>query len=179
MRLAALAVPAALSAGASAAEPAADLHACALIAADTARLACYDGLAGREAPAPHAEAAPARAADVPAAPAPAPVPAAPIAATSALSAPAAAPPARSFGLYPAEHPQPPPVAKSMVARIVELGTSAGGHMTVTLEGGQLWQLEDADPLLAAGDNVTITRATFDSFLMQTPSKRHHRVRRLH
>jgi hypothetical protein len=175
MRLAALAAPAALSAAASATEPSADLHACAVIAADAARLACYDGLAGREAPVPPAEAAPAQAAAVPAVPAPA----APIAATSALSAPAAAPPAQSFGLYPAEHPQPPPVAKSMVARIVELGTSAGGRMTVTLEGGQLWELDDADPLLAAGDTVTLTRATLGSFLMQTPSKRTHRVHRLH
>jgi hypothetical protein len=173
VRLAALAAPAALSAAASAAEPPADLHACAVIVADAARLACYDGLAGREGPAPPAEAAP-----LPA-PVPALVSAAPIAATSAPSAPAAAPAAQSFGLYPAEHPQPPPVARSMVARIVELGTSAGGHMTATLEGGQLWELDDADPLLAAGDTVTVTRATLGSFLMQTPSKRTHRVHRLY
>jgi hypothetical protein len=51
-------------------------------------------------------------------------------------------------------------------------------MTVTLEGGQLWELEDADPLLAAGDTVTIARASFGSFLLETPSKRSHRARRL-
>jgi hypothetical protein len=63
---------------------------------------------------------------------------------------------------------------------VEVGTSVGGHMTVTLEGGQLWELlDDVDPLLAAGASVTIVRAALGSFLMQTPSKRSHRVRRLH
>jgi len=163
---------AALLTAAAAAEPPADLHTCAVIAVDPARLACYDRLAGREARATPAAAAPARAAAVP------PAPAAPVAATSAPSATVAAPPAQSFGLYPAEHPRPPPVAKSMAARVVALGTSAGGQMTVTLEGGQLWELDDADRLLAVGDTVTITRATFGSFLMQTPSKRSHRVYRL-
>lgn len=67
----------------------------------------------------------------------------------------------------------------MTARVVEVGTSVGGHTTVGLEDGQLWELDDADPLLAAGDTVTITRATFGSFMMQTPTKRSHRARRLH
>jgi hypothetical protein len=52
-------------------------------------------------------------------------------------------------------------------------------MTVTLEGGASWQLlDDGDALLAAGDTVTITRAVFGSYLMSTPTKRTHRVRRL-
>jgi hypothetical protein len=33
-------------------------------------------------------------------------------------------------------------------------------------------------LLAAGDTVTITRAALGSYLLRTPSKRIHRVRRL-
>ena len=181
-----------LPATAAAGSPA-SLQECAVIAADAARLACYDRIAGRDVPGPTSApavtvpAAPASAA--PAAPAPAPptlasaaVAAAPAPAaasvTAAAPAAAAAPAKQSFGLYPVEHPPPPPAAKSMTARVVEVGTSVGGHMTVGLEGGQLWELDDADPLLAVGDTVTITRATFGSFLLQTPTKRSHRVRRL-
>jgi hypothetical protein len=67
----------------------------------------------------------------------------------------------------------------MEARVAGLGSSASGQMTVMLEDGQLWELFDPDPLLAVGDKVTITRATLGSFMMQTPTKRSHRVRRLH
>jgi hypothetical protein len=52
-------------------------------------------------------------------------------------------------------------------------------MTVTLDGGALWELvDDSDPLLAVGDTVTIKRAALGSYLMSTPTKRTHRVRRL-
>lgn len=44
-------------------------------------------------------------------------------------------------------------------------------MTVSLEGGALWELSEADPLLAEGDTVTIKRAALGSYLMRTPSKR--------
>jgi hypothetical protein len=65
------------------------------------------------------------------------------------------------------------------ADIVDVGKSASGRMTVTLEGGALWELEDSDPLLAVGDAVTITRASLGSYLLHTPSHRTHRVHRLH
>ena len=51
-------------------------------------------------------------------------------------------------------------------------------MTVLLEGGALWELDDADPLLAAGETVTITRAVLGSYMLHTPSHRSHRARRL-
>lgn len=172
---------------AAAAPPAdlpAGLQACAAVTADAARLSCYDRLAGRGvSPAPAAPASPPspeRAASALATPTAAA--SEPASARPAAPAPAAVPApsgGRSFGLYAAEHPPPPPVAKSMSARVVGVGTGADGHMTATLEGGELWELDDADPLLAAGDTVTISRAAFGSFLMQTPSKRTHRVRRLH
>lgn len=178
-----LVLPAAAAAGSPA-----SLQECAVIASDAARLACYDRMAGREASGPTAApavtvptasaaaASPAPASPTLASPAPAAVPA-PAAASVTAAAPA--PPKQSFGLYAAEHPPPPPAARSMTARVVEVGTSVGGHTTVGLEDGQLWELDDADPLLAAGDTVTITRATFGSFMMQTPTKRSHRARRLH
>ncbi len=144
--------------------------ACAPIEDPTQRLSCYDRAAGRPA-APHASV------PVPAAPAAvAPAPASAAAGTAA--APAAANP-RSFGLYTAEHPAPPPAPSTITGTVASLGTSASGRATVTLEGGQLWELADPDPLLAAGDAVTIRRAALGSFEMTTPSKRTHRVRRLH
>jgi hypothetical protein len=188
-----LALPA-LAGGAQPATPpaAAALAACASIGDSAARLACYDELAGRgAAPAPAARPA-AQAAGAPApAPAAAAEPAGPAPAAAAApgsTAPGAggpaqvaapAPSTQSFGLYEAEHPKPPPVSPALVAGVVALGHSAGGRMTVTLDGGALWEmLDDGDPLLAVGDTVTVKRAALGSYLMSTPSKRTHRVRRL-
>lgn len=167
-----LVLPATAAAGSQA-----GLQECAVIASDAARLACYDRMAGREASGPTA--APAVTVPTASAAAASPAPAAvPAPAAASVTAAAPAPPKQPFGLYAAEHPPPPPAARSMTARVVEVGTSVGGHTTVGLEGGQLWELDDADPLLAVGDTVTITRATFGSFMMQTPTKRSHRARRL-
>ncbi len=65
--------------------------------------------------------------------------------------PGRTPPKETFGLYEAEHPKPPPAAPSLEARVVALGKSANGHMTVSLEGGAVWELDDSDPLLAVGE----------------------------
>jgi hypothetical protein len=108
----------------------------------------------------------------------------PVVATAPSAAPAAlapaAPPKEAFGLYEAEHPKPPRVnvATSLEARIVALGRTAGGRMSVSLESGAVWELDQADPLLAVGDTVTLTRAAFGSYLMHTPTRRTHRVQRL-
>ncbi|HYB33439.1 MAG TPA: hypothetical protein VED45_08415 [Steroidobacteraceae bacterium] len=188
---AALAQPAVASADANtAATLQSALHACATLADAAERLACYDRLAGRSAAGPAAPSAaapsvPGAAVPGPAAPVAAPptAPAQPAAAAasnaSAAAGTAAAPlPRESFGLYAAEHPQPA-VATSLEARVIAVGTSEAGRMTVTLEGGALWELDDADPLLAAGQTVTITRASLGSYMMRTATKRTHRVRRLH
>lgn len=155
--------------------PAGSLSACAALSADAERLACYDRLSGHAVPAAPAPASvpPQASAAVPASP-PAPPP--PPAAAPAASAP---PAAGSFGLYAAEHPKPPPVSTSLDARVVAVGHSASGRMTVTLEDGALWELEEGDPLLAEGDTVSIKRAALGSYLMRTPSKRLVRARRLH
>ena len=173
---AALGLPAAVSADADtpATVPQSALHACAIIAAASERLSCYDRLSGRAVQSAAAAAPPPAA---PAAP-PAAVQASPaLAAPPAAAAAAAVPPKESFGLYAAEHPAPR-VASSLQARVVAVGNSASGRMTVSLEGGQLWELDDADPLLAVGETVSIHRAALGSFLMQTATKRTHRVHRL-
>jgi hypothetical protein len=151
---------AALSAGAAAttvSETA--LRACAGIDSDADRLACYDHLVGRSV---------SRAA-------------ATVTAAAASAPPPTPPSAQNFGLYAAEHPKPPPAAAAatLEARVASVGSSASGHMTVLLEGGALWELDDADPLLAAGATVTITRAVLGSYIIHTPSHRTHRARRLH
>jgi hypothetical protein len=203
--LAILALPSlACAAQPAATPPSQGLADCAGITDSAARLACYDRLAGRGAApaAPEAPAAPAQPAGTqasaatspsagmatpPAPPvpvtAPAPASAAAAAAGAARTPPgAAAPPPpspQSFGLYQAEHPKPPPVSRTLEARVVALGKSAGGQMTVTLDGGAMWELlDDGDPLLAVGDAVTIQRAALGSYLMSTPTKRIHRVYRL-
>ena len=180
------------------------LHACAILTDPTERLGCYDQLAGH---APNSDAAPLAAAPsaattapagaaaataavpattttaTPAAPAPAAASAAPAAGTTAASAAtataaAAPPPKESFGLYTAEHPTAPAVTQSLDDRVVATGASASGRMTVTLASGALWELDDVDPLLAVGDVVSIRRAALGSFLLETPTKRTHRARRL-
>jgi hypothetical protein len=55
--------------------------------------------------------------------------------------------------------------------------SKEGKIQADLDNGQAWELDEADPLLAPGDAVTIRRATLGSYLLITPSKRSHRVRR--
>jgi hypothetical protein len=128
------------------------------------RLACFEQLAGR----------------APAAAQALPVPAPSAATTPPSPAPpkTAAPPKESFGLYEAEHPASPKPAAAFNGKVVGLGVSATGRPTVEIEGGQLWELDRPDPLLAAGDSVTINRGTLGSFLMTTPSGRTDRLRRL-
>ena len=191
--LAVLALPALASAQAAAQSgttPPAALAACSGIADSAARLACYDKLAGRgAAPAVPARSAPApQPAGAPAAVAAAAAPkstttpgsTAPAAEVPAPATPVApAPSAQSFGLYSAEHPKAPAVSPTLESRVVALGRNAGGRMTVTLDGGAVWEmLDDGDPLLAVGDAVTVKRAALGSYLMSTPTKRTHRVERL-
>ena len=178
--LGALALTAApLAAGAAqpaAPAPQSSLQACASIAADADRLACYDRLAGRAVP------------SVPAHGATAVAPRRHRLHASRTARAAACcrrpplyrrPRSLSGSMRPNTPSRPlwrPPL--SLEARVVALGKSANGHMTVSLEGGAVWELDDSDPLLAVGETVTITRATFGSYLMHTPSKRTHRARRL-
>ena len=135
-----LGVSAALMAQGTGPVAASALETCAAIAASASRLACYDKLAGR--------------------PATAQEPSAPVAAATAAAAAVGAPaaaaaaPQQSFGLYAAEHPAPAS-GSSLMAKVLEVRPSANGHATLVLEGGQVWELEEPDALLASGDAITI------------------------
>jgi hypothetical protein len=140
----------------------AELKACASIAGATERLACFNQLAERAAPSLIAPSA------------------APIGAAPPLNQPSpVVVPKESFGLHAAEHPAPPKTEPSHTATIVGLGKTSSGRPTVTLEGGELWELDAADPLLAQGNSVIISRGVFGSFVLTTPTGRTHRVQRLH
>jgi len=140
---------------------AAELKACARIDGASESLACFNQLTERAAST-----------------AIAPSTSVGTAASPVAQPPTAVTPKKSFGLYAAEHPAPPKTDPSHTAKIVELGTSSRGRPTVTLEGGELWELDAADPLIAAGNSVMITRGTFGSFILTTPTGRIHRVLRI-
>lgn len=158
-----LALPLAVVQAAEPAVPMSVLKKCANIEDPSKRLGCYDQLAERPA-----------AATASAAPSPAPAP------TSPASPAASAPPTKqSFGLYSVEHPAPPPATESLIsAKVISLGSNSRGHSTVTLEGDQIWELDSADPVLAAGETVTVKRGTLGSFILTTAAGRLHRVHRI-
>jgi hypothetical protein len=192
------AILAALAASQAFAGPEDDLSACRTLTDPAERLACYDRLAGHTAaPAPAAAKPPAAgqpsapASTLPAAPPPPAASAAPAAvapaspaargaaqAGAAASPAPAAPAAASFGSYQAEHPAAPPVPRALTTRVTAMGKTIDGRPTVTFEGGALWLLDEVDPLLAVGDTVTVRRGVLGSFLLETPSKRLHHVRRI-
>ncbi|HLJ37771.1 MAG TPA: hypothetical protein VKT54_05100 [Steroidobacteraceae bacterium] len=170
---------AAVAASRTFAGPQEDLAACGAIQDAAQRLACYDRLAGRPAgAAPAAPAPPAALPAPPAAGAAVAAPAAPPATPAPSQRPGAPADSRSFGSYSAEHPAGPPVPQTLTAKVTELGKTIDGKPTVTLEGGALWLLDEADPLLAVGDTVTISRGMLGSFLLRTQSKRLHHVQRI-
>ncbi|HEY2463573.1 MAG TPA: hypothetical protein VGI32_05905 [Steroidobacteraceae bacterium] len=167
------AILAACAAGSAPAEDA-DVHKalapCIGMSNSADRLACYDKLAGRVS---EPKARPSAAAVTPA-PAAAPVAAAP--------APAAAPTEEDFGrskVQKAAISGAPPEIKSVTSKVAGFGRSPNLHTQITLDNGQIWEYEDdPDPLLSIGDSVTIKHGTLGSFLLLTPTKLSHRVRRI-
>jgi hypothetical protein len=70
--------------------------------------------------------------------------------------------------------------ESVTARIASLSADGQGMSIITLDIGQTWrQLTGSTKLvLNVGDEVTINRASFGSFLMSIPTGRPLRVRRV-
>jgi hypothetical protein len=173
------AILAACAASAALAEDPKTLAQCSDISNTAERLACYDKLAGR---APASRAPPSSSAA--AAPAAAPVSAAP-AGAAATPAPAAAAGAKDFGLSKVQKERAngaansPAEIKSITARVTGFREGPSGRPRILLDNGQDWEYEeDGDALLAVGDSVTIRRASLGSFLLVTPARLVHRVRRI-
>jgi hypothetical protein len=158
-----------------------DLARCAGIAAPDARLACYDGLAGRSADraATAAETA-ARSSTAAASTAAPAIRAAPTTPAATAPAPAAAGEAQNFGLTPAQRhqaPEGPAAIQARIAKIIE--DRRVGRTYVVLDNGQTWSFTDAeeDARLGPGDPVTIKHAALGSFVMTTASRHTYHVRR--
>jgi len=102
---------------------------------------------------------------------------------------AAAPPARSnpqedFGLTEAAKEARTPEAAgrappSISGKVASVARRPTGEFVVTLDNGQVWTQLDSYPVvrLAAGDTVTIKKASLGSYLLVTPGKTTARVRR--
>jgi len=160
-------------------------HDCARIEGDTARLACYDQAFGRPAP---AEPAPAPAAAAPAVVAPAAATSdarAPAPTTASAPAPAAAP-TDEFGFKrgelerkQAEVEKPPEEPESVSGRVATI-ESRRGKFEATLDNGQVWAQTELDTrvTLRAGDEVTVRRAVFGSYLLTGPQGVATRVKRV-
>jgi len=147
------------------------LLACRKIAAEPARLSCFD----RES----AALAAALRADAPAAPAPAHV-------TVTASAPSLSP-QQTFGLAPmqvverAEAAQRlPKQLDRLSAHIISLGRAADGRMIFSLDNHQVWAQLVPDEAVAAraGDVATISRGWLGSYWMSLPSRQGCKVTRI-
>jgi len=134
---------------------------CAVIAGRDERLACYDALASQH-PVPAASAIAAATAD---------------GVTGLPVVPAESERPEDFGLNPVQRGLPQGHVSSIAAHVSGFSHSKQGRIQVELDNGQAWELDEADPLLAPGDVVTIRRALLGSYVMMTASKRSHRVRR--
>jgi hypothetical protein len=151
---------------------AAQVKRCALLADASARLACYDALAGAAAP----SAATAKAAPSPSAGGSAGT----LPSSSAAAAPVAAPgtPAvpnvADFGVRnsPLQAERDPVREKTMLAVVSAVSFRGRGELVVTLDNGQVWrQLQPSDYPLKPGDHVEIDVAALGSYRLWTPSTR--------
>jgi len=163
-----------------------ELRRCATISEPSARLACYDDLAGTPATWSSAPAgpAPAAAAPAPAGPPPAriatPPPGQPSAASSPTLVPAPAPgapssPASDFGVRngPLQAKREPPREKKMLAAVSRVSSLPRGELVLTLDNGQIWvQLEARNFPVKVGDQIEIDEGALGSYILWSPSTRH-------
>jgi len=166
-----------------------ELAACREITSDSARLICFDRIAGAV-----GSAGPSRAASVTSAAEPTAAtvarPAAPVPATAVVAAPAVVTldAQEKFGLNEreiaakeVEAGSRPVDATKIQARIVGMRQSPDGHVVFTFDNGQIWRqlLPEGDMLARLGDQVVISRALFGSYWLELRSKRGCKVTRVH
>jgi hypothetical protein len=71
--------------------------------------------------------------------------------------------------------------KELQATVTKVTTRALGELLITLDNGQVWLQQTADPHfdVSVQDKITIKPAALGSYLMVAPSRRSTRVTRLH
>jgi hypothetical protein len=170
VRVAIMLILAAAQATVHAATPdplAVQLKRCVSLTDASARLACYDALAGLPPSATTAAAAPT------------PVAGGSQAGTSSSATVAAsgappAPPAEEFGVHngPLEVKRGPVREKRMLAVVSTVSNRANGELVVRLDNGQVWvQLEPNNFPVKPGDHVEIDVGAFGSYVLWSPSNR--------
>jgi hypothetical protein len=133
---------------------------CVKIDAPDARLACYDAVAGRT---PSV---------------------APAGASAAARAPLAAPATATNAAADFGKPRPPPpkpergAEEAVHATATTVVADAQGHVTLTLDNGQVWSVIETDVRLDAGEAVTIRHGALGSYVLATASRHTYHVRRL-
>ena len=140
------------------------LKRCASLTEASARLACYDALAGLAPSATTAGTAPSPAAGGSQASTPS---------SAAVAAPSA-PPAEEFGVHngPLEVKRGPVREKRMLAVVSTVSNRANGELVVRLDNGQVWvQLEPTNFPVKPGDHVEIDVGAFGSYVLWSPSNR--------
>jgi hypothetical protein len=151
---------------------AAQLKRCASLADASARLACYDTLAGIAAPsAATAQAAPGPSSGGSAGSIPS---SAAAAAPAAAASPSAAPNIADFGVRngPLQAERDPVREKQMLAVVSAVSYRGRGELVVTLDNGQVWrQIQPSEYPLKPGDHVEIDVAALGSYRLWTPSTR--------
>lgn len=160
-------------------------HACASIADDQRRLACYDEAFGQPVSVVPTVAAPAVASSAAVAGSGTPAVASAAAVSSAATTGAVDPQA-DFGLSEqAKVARDPEKAKltnpdSITATVTEVGKRPRGEFIVTLDNGHVWMQSETNSRarLAVGDTVTIKKGALASYLLITPSKVATRVKRV-
>jgi hypothetical protein len=188
-RAASIAATAGLAAFVAGSAQAADVSRCVGIDDATARLACYDAVAGRS-PSP-AAAAPATTAATAASPAALAAPAVAAAAAAGTVATARAPSSataqgaeQAFGLSAEQRvaKEENAAPEEMRARVSAVANHPRpGRWVVTLDNGQVWEQREAgDPSRRPrpGDEITIRKAALGSFLLVAPGRGTFRVARV-
>jgi hypothetical protein len=172
--------PFVLSTAAAAEEIPARLRACTSEQDDARRLSCYDREMGHTPP-PAASAGAAPATTLPAPPAP------PVATTAPVVAPAPASTEDSFGYRGTiarkemdRQREAEEATEELVANVKEMGALPRGERVITLDNGQVWVQKGQEKVvrLKVGDQVTIRRASFGSFMLSPPSGQAIRVTRV-
>jgi hypothetical protein len=71
-----------------------------------------------------------------------------------------------------------PGPSQIEARVTRVNADSQGNVTLTLDNGQVWSVQQGNQWLQSGDTVTIRQASLGSFLLTTPSRHSYRVRRV-